>query len=149
MTIMGVSKFLRFFRSVAGLDVDKDDLKRYNEFVQRKIDDLLIRGRAVAKANDRDILEPWDLPITKGLQVCINEFKKSDEEIEVEPILERITDFPQLGVGYSDELRDQLPFIAGGLSIALARTFTIIDPAQKQPHTVDWERSFRLFDLLI
>lgn len=149
MSLMGVSKFERFFRAVAGVDVDKDDLKRYNEFVQHKIYDFLLRGQAVAKANIRDIIEPWDLPITKGLQVSINEFKKMNEEIELLPILERLAGFPQLEIGYSQEIRDRLPMIAGGLSVALARTFTIIDPAAKKPHATDWEQSFRLFDLLL
>ena len=39
--------------------------------------------------------------------------------------------------------------IAGGLSVALARTFKIIDPALKTPHTVQWERSFEIFHLLL
>ena len=34
----------------AGLDVDKEDLKRYADFINRKVHDLLIRGAAVAKA---------------------------------------------------------------------------------------------------
>ncbi|MGZ3297268.1 MAG: DUF1931 family protein, partial [Xanthobacteraceae bacterium] len=41
---MGVARFERFFRAAAGLDVDKEDLKRYADFVNRKIYDLLIRG---------------------------------------------------------------------------------------------------------
>jgi hypothetical protein len=64
---MNVAKFERFFRAAAGLDVDKSDLRRYNDFVTQKTYDLLIRGKAVAKANGRDIIQPFDLPITKGL----------------------------------------------------------------------------------
>jgi hypothetical protein len=30
MGVMGIPRFERFFRSVAELDVDKDDLKRFN-----------------------------------------------------------------------------------------------------------------------
>ena len=44
MVVVAVSKFERFFRSVAGLDVDKDDLKRHGDFVNRKLVDLLVRG---------------------------------------------------------------------------------------------------------
>jgi hypothetical protein len=73
-TVTGVAKFERFFRAVAGLDVDKDDLRRHDEFVNRKLVDLLIRGQAVAKANLRDVIEPFDLPIPKGLQERIHEF---------------------------------------------------------------------------
>ena len=57
--------------------------------VKRK-PDLLIRGKAVAKANRRDIIEPFDLPITKGLQERIHEFKDIDEEIELKPILDSV-----------------------------------------------------------
>lgn len=68
MPVMAISKFERFFRTAAGLDVDKDDLKRYDDFVGGEIHDLLVIGVATAKANLRDIAEPHDLPITKGLQ---------------------------------------------------------------------------------
>ena len=67
-TVVGVTQFERFFRTAAGLDVDKADLKRYSDFLNRKIYDLLIRGEAAAKANRRDVIEPFDLPITKGLR---------------------------------------------------------------------------------
>jgi hypothetical protein len=74
---MGVAKFERFFRAAAGLDVDKADLKRYSDFVNHQIYDLLLRGQAAAKANDRLIIEPFDLPITKGLQERVHEFRSS------------------------------------------------------------------------
>src|ERR1700757_5532835 len=86
--VMGVSRFERFFRAAASLDVHKEDLKRYSDFVNHKVYDLLIRGEATAKANDRDLIEPIDLPITKGLQENIHLFKELDENIELKPILD-------------------------------------------------------------
>jgi Domain of unknown function (DUF1931) len=44
------------------------DLKRFGDFANHKVYDLLIRGVAAAKANGRHIIAPLDLPITKGLQ---------------------------------------------------------------------------------
>ena len=88
MAVMGVSRFERFFRAAAGLDVDKNDLRRYYEFIDAKLYDLLLIGQARAEANGRDIIEPPDLPITKGLQESIHQFRELNEEIEVEPILE-------------------------------------------------------------
>jgi hypothetical protein len=38
--VMSVAKFERFFRIAAGLDVDKQDLKRYSDFINHKIYDL-------------------------------------------------------------------------------------------------------------
>ena len=76
MTVIGVSRFERFFRAAASLDVDKNDLKRYSDFVDGKLYDLLLVAQAAAKANDRDIVELWDLPITKGLQESIHRFRR-------------------------------------------------------------------------
>jgi hypothetical protein len=149
MRVMGLSAFERFFRAAAGLDVDKDDLKRYSDFIHEKIHDLLIRGEANAKANVRDVIEPWDLPITKGLQERIHEFEKLDEDIEIEPILERLATWPQLTAELSQDTTSELPAIAGGLSVALARSFTIIDAKLANPATEHWERAIRLFDLLV
>jgi hypothetical protein len=75
--VMSVAKFERFFRIAAGLDVDKQDLKLYSDFINRKVYDLLLRAEAVAKANGRAVIQPFDLPITKGLQQSIAEPKIS------------------------------------------------------------------------
>jgi hypothetical protein len=149
MPVMAVPKFERFFRAAAGLDVDKDDLKRYSDFVHEKIHDLLVRGEANAKANLRDVIEPWDLPITKGLQERIHEFEKLDEDIELEPILERLATWPQLSAELSEDTTSQLPAVAGGLSVALARAFTIIDTKLVNPATEHWERAILLFDVVL
>src|ERR1700759_1231592 len=90
MPTSAVAKFKRFFRVAAGLDVDKSDLNRYRDFVNQKIYDLLLRGQAAAKANARSVIEPFDLPITKGLQERIHQFKDIDLEIELQPILDHL-----------------------------------------------------------
>jgi hypothetical protein len=149
MAVMGVVKFERFFRVAAGLDVDKADLKRFNEFVNKKLYDLLVRGEAVAKANGRDIIQPHDLPITKGLQESINDFKGIDEEIELQPILDELTRRPPLDLDYAVETEARFAGIVGGIGVALARSFEIIEPDLKNPMTEHWERSYRIFDLLL
>jgi Domain of unknown function (DUF1931) len=149
MSAMSIAKFERFFRVTAGMDVDKSDLKRYSDFVNQKIYDLLLRGQATAKANGRDIIEPFDVPITKGLQERIHDFRTIDEEIELEPILDYLTRRSPLDLTYSEGTEAQLSDIVGGLSVALARTFKIIDPDLKNPQTKQWERAFSIFDLLL
>jgi len=149
MPVMGVSKFERFFRVAASLDVDKNDLKRYNEFLDTKIYDLFLIGQATANANGRDIVEPSDLPITKGLQESIHEFRRLDEEIELGPLLEVLAILPPLEAVISETTRSKLPDIAGGLSVALARTFKILEPGLKNPQTEHWERVFRIFGQLL
>jgi hypothetical protein len=149
MPVTAVSTFERFFRAAASLDVDKDDLKRYQDFIHQKIGDLLIRGEANAKANIRDIIEPWDLPITKGLQERVHEFRKLDGDIELEPVLDRVATWPPMELELSEETRTLLPEIAGGLSVALARLFTVLDTKLRNPATEHWERAFQAFDLLL
>ena len=149
MAVMGVSRFERLFRAAAGLDVDKDDLKRYSDFVNKKLYDLLLVGQAAASANGRDVIEPWDLPITRGLEESIDEFRGLEEELELRPILVQLAALPPLRLDYSAETEGRFPEIVGGLSLALARTFRLLDPEVQNPRSEHWERAFRVFDLLL
>ena len=126
--VIGLARFERFFRVAAGLQVDKEDLRRYQEFINHKIHDLLLRGEAAAKANGRDIIKPFDLPITMGLQESMHAFRDLDEDVELDPILERVLWEPPLDLAIGTDTEERLPAIAGGLSVAMARTFKILDP---------------------
>jgi hypothetical protein len=149
MPVIGVSKFQRFFRVAAGLNVDKDDLKRYSDFIDQKIDDLLVVAQASAKANNRDIINPSDLPITKGLQRNIQDFDDIDTEVQLDPILEQLAGRVPPNLTLAVETEARLPTIVGGLSVALARTFRIVDPDQENPQAKQWQRAFEIFDQLL
>lgn len=149
MPVMGAARFERFFRVAASLDVDKSDLKRYDEFLDRKIYDLFVVAKATAKANGRDVIEPRDLPITKGLQERMHEFRKMDEDLEVVPLLEQLLTRPPLGIAISEDTEARLPAIAGGLSVALAQAFKIIEPRVKHPGSAEWDQVLRMFELLL
>ena len=149
MPVMGFAKFERFFRAAGSVDVDRDDVKRYLDFVNEAIYDLLLMGQATAKANARDLIEPWDLPITKGLQESIHRFERIDEEIELGPILESLVARPPLDYALSDATQARLPELFGGISVALARTFKLVDADMKAVHSQEWERAFSIFRLLI
>jgi hypothetical protein len=103
----------------------------------------------VAKANGRDVIEPGDLPITKGLQERMHEFLKMDDDLEVVPLLEQLLSRPSLGIAISEETEARLPAVAGGLSVALAQAFKIIDPRVKNPGSAEWDQVFRMFELLL
>jgi hypothetical protein len=65
--------FVRLFRSAASIDIDKNDVRRFRDFVDEQIDDLAIAGRNSAKWNARDVISPQDLPITKAFRnECVN-----------------------------------------------------------------------------
>jgi hypothetical protein len=116
-----VTKFMRFFRIVAGLDVDKQDLKRYSDFINRKVHDVLLCGEEYARVNGRDIIRPFDLPITKGLQQCIRAFDEIDQKVELAPILDHLTARPPLGLNYSEEMEHGLARVARPTGPRLAR----------------------------
>jgi Domain of unknown function (DUF1931) len=149
MKAMNVATFERFFRVAADLDVDKDDLKRYSEFIFDKTYDMLIIARDHANENGRDVIRPGDLPITKGLQERMNEFRKINEELQVQPFLDTIVARPQLDVTIGEDTEARLPKAAGGISVGLARSFKIIDTKLVNPSSEHWERAFQLFDLLL
>ena len=146
---MAVPRFERLFRRAAGIDVDKMDLRRYSDFVNRKLYDLLVIGEEAARLNGRKAIEPFHLPIGKGLQDCIRQFEALDEELELDPILDQLAARPPLDLPYGEEMEALFPVIVGGLSVALARSFKVIDPELKNPSTEHWQRSFQIFDLLL
>jgi Domain of unknown function (DUF1931) len=149
MPVMSFVKFEQFFRAAGGVRVDRDDVKRYLDFVNDALYDLLLMGQGAAKANARDIIEPWDLPITRGLQESIHAYERLEEQLELRAILEDLAARPPLDVALSEETENRLPLIFGGVSTALARTFKLVDAELKAVHTREWERTFSLFRLLI
>jgi Domain of unknown function (DUF1931) len=79
----------------------------------------------------------------------IHDFQGLDEDIELQPILDRLAVRPPLDLALGEDTEARLPTIVGGLSVALARTFRIIEPELKNPRTEHWERVFRVFHLLL
>lgn len=147
--LMGVAKFERLFREAAGIDVDKSDLRRLTEFVNQKVHDLLVMGEGAAKFNGRDVVRPRDLPLTKGLQESVHEFRKLDVGLELKPILEQLATLPMLDLSYDDEVEAMLPELVGGLTVALAATFRTLDPDVKNPESRHWSQACEIFDRLL
>jgi hypothetical protein len=149
LDVKGIPQLERLFRLAAELDVDKSDLQRYTDFVHQKLYDFLIRAEATASANGRDVIQPQDLPITKGLEERMDEFKRMNAEIGLDPILEYLATRPPLDLACSDETEAVLPRIVGGISVGLARTLKVINPDLKNPQTKHWEQATRIFTLLL
>jgi hypothetical protein len=147
--VMAVKQFERLFREAASLDIDKSDVKRLEDFVNRRLHDLLLLGEAAAKANGRDVIEIHDLPITKGLQQQIHEFRKLDEEIALAGILEQLAKLPPLSLAYSEALEQKLPELAGAITMSLARVFKAVFPTLKNPGSAEWEQVEQIYEILL
>ena len=144
----GIPVFERFFRSVARIKIDKNDVRRFREFVDEQIDDIAIAGRNSAKWNGRDVIAAQDLPITKGIQERMREFDKLEEAEEIRELLRQVVRQPPGDVMFAEDTEQLLPELFGGLSIALARSFRVVDPTVSNPSTVHWNRVFTLFRLV-
>jgi hypothetical protein len=86
----------KFLRRSAGIDIDKSDMKRLNDLIGSKLNDLLVIGVRNAGYNDRDVVMEPDLPLTKGFVERRQEFRQWDEEIGLKPILEHLATYPSL-----------------------------------------------------
>jgi hypothetical protein len=144
----GVPVFERFFRVIASIQIDRSDVRRFRDFVDQQIDDMAISGRNSARWNGRDVIAPQDLPITRGLQERMREFDKLEEAEEIRELLRQDVRRPPAEVTFAEETEQLLPEVFGGLSVALARSFRVIDPTLANPGTAHWERAFEMFRLV-
>jgi hypothetical protein len=139
----------RFLRRSAGIDIDKSDMKRLNDLIGSKLNDLLVIGVRNASYNDRDIVMEPDLPLTKGFLERRQEFRQFDEQIGLKPILDHLATYPPLERALSADVEAMLPELAGTLAMLAGRTIKILDPAVKNPSAILWERVRTVMELLL
>ena len=135
MAVMGFHKLKELFHKGASLDIKKGHAKDITDIVEEKLYDLLLMGQKSAKYNGREVIWKYDLPITKGLEETINEFKKLEHELELQEILDNLATYPPL-FELEIELEKSLPEIVGGLTLVLAK---IIKKLEKEHNTVNHE----------
>jgi hypothetical protein len=143
----GTPEVQRFFRAAGSIGVDKADVDRFRTFVDGKVDDLAIAGRDTARWNGRDVIAPQDLPITRGLQEQMRQFGRLDEAEDIREWLRGTLRRPPDDVTFGEETEGVLTEVFGGISVALARSFRIVDPEVRNPSTRDWDRVLDLFRL--
>ncbi len=147
--VMGVAKVEALFRRSAGLDLDdKNKVAFCLDVVESKLHDLLLAGEEVALYNGREVLVMWDLPLTRGLRQTMKEFETLQEEVPVEDVMRFVASLPPLRVAYDPELEQELPKVAGGLMVALAK-MTRLFSADRLPSWEDLERAKRALDLTL
>jgi hypothetical protein len=94
------------------------------------------------------VIEPQDLPITKGVQERMREFDKLEEAEEIRELLRQVVRQPPSDVTFAEDTDQLLPELFGGLSVALARSFVVLDATISNPSTEHWDRVFTLFRLV-
>src|SRR5258705_3005891 len=141
--VQGIHQIEHFFRAAASLEIDKEDIRRYYDFVDKKIVDLLLVAQHTAKANGRVAVEIRDLPIAKGLQESIQAFRVLDTDVGLERILESAIPEPRSDLPFSPEVERRLPEIAGGLNFVVGGRFKFIGAKTKQPPPPERGRAFQ------
>jgi uncharacterized protein DUF1931 len=139
----------KLLRRSAGIDIDKSDMKRLNDLIGTKLNDLLVIGVRNASYNDRDIVMEPDLPLTKGFLDRRQEFRKFDEAMNLQPILKHLATYPPLERALSADVEAMLPELAGTLAMLAGRTMKVLDPAVRNPDDMLWERALILMELLL
>jgi len=139
----------KLLRRSAGIDIDKSDMKRLNDLIGTKLNDLLVIGVRNASYNDRDIVMEPDLPLTKGFLERRQEFRKFDEAMNLQPILKHLATYPPLERALSADVEAMLPELAGTLAMLAGRTMKVLDPAVRNPDDMLWERVLILMELLL
>ena len=148
MAVVGYTKLEKLFKSIASLELKKGHAKDITDIVEEKLVDLLIAGERNANINGRDIINEGDLPITKGLQETIIEFRKLEEEIEIDDILKFLTTIPPLKYPLSVELEGKLSEIVGAILVVIAKVLKEVENNKLIDHK-SIEKTKRIMDLTL
>ncbi len=149
MEIVGAARFQELLHRTAGLKVDKEDLRRLQELVGQKLNDLLVAAARNATANGRDVISEIDLPLTLGLQESLRQFQALGEEVELHPILEKLATYPPLPYPLSVELERLLPDLVGALILVVGRAIKAIDPEVVNPTTEHFDKAAKVLSLTL
>lgn len=144
-----VEGFERFFRLVANVKVEPHDAARYHQFVTRKLQEMLEHAQAVSRANDRTRIRVCDLAIPSGLQQSMDVYRSLEPLLALDSTLRVVEVQTVHGVDCPLEIEQLLPVIAGGLAIALGRSFRIVEARLQHAYRMHWDTAFELMELVL
>jgi len=149
MAVVGSTKLEALFRKVASLDIHKNHTKEITDIAEKKLHDLLLAAERNANINGRDVIWESDLPITKGLQESIIEFKKFDEDLNIDDILEFLAKIPPLKYPLVADLENKILEITGAILIVLAKVMKEIDTESRAVSQELIDKSSKILDLTL
>jgi hypothetical protein len=149
MSVIGFTKLEALMRKAASLDIKKNQAKEITDIAEAKLVDMLIAAERNASLNGRDIITEGDMPITKGLQETIIEFKKLEEVIEVKDVLDYLATIPPLKYPLAADLEAKLPEIYGALLVVFGRVAKIVDDNDRALDAKTIEKTKEIMDLTL
>ena len=146
--VVGFKKLEAVFRKAAGIDLDKSKADEIIDIVEKKFHDMLLVAVEKAGYNGRDIIMEPDMPVTKGFEESLRQFKELEEEVELQDVLQFLEQIPPLKYPISAELEAKLPEYIGVLMLIIARVLKEIGAGRK-PSKEDIEKTSRILDLTL
>ncbi|NPA11141.1 MAG: DUF1931 family protein [Epsilonproteobacteria bacterium] len=146
--VVGFKKIEAVFRKAAGIDLDKSKADEIVDIIEKKFHDLLLVAVEKAGYNGRDVIQEPDMPITKGFEESLREFKTLEEEVEIDDVLKFLEQIPPLKYPVSAELEAKLPEYIGALMLIVAKVLKEVG-AERKPSKEDIEKTGRILDLTL
>ena len=147
MPVVGGKKLEAIFRKAAGLDLDHSKAKNITDIAEQKLYDLLLIAERNANLNGREVIWEADVPLTKGFLESMQRFKKLEEEIQVQDVLNFLATMPPLKYPLEIELENKLPEIVGALLFIIANLIKEISPGTRKPSEEDIEKARQVLNL--
>ena len=147
MAVVGAAKLEALMRKAASLDLEKNKVKEITDIVEAKLYDLLLIGERNASYNSRDVIWESDVPLTKGFLESMQQFRKLEEELPVEDVLNFLATMPPLKYPLEAELEKRLPEIVGTLIYIIAKLIKDMSPGTRKPSSEDIEKEKKILDL--
>jgi len=146
--VVGFKKLEAVFRKAAGIDLDKSKADEIIDIIEKKFHDMLLVAVEKAGYNGRDVIMEPDMPVTKGFEESLRQFKELEEEVDIQDVLQFLEQIPPLKYPISAELEAKLPEYIGALMLIIARVLKELG-AQRKPSKEDIERTGRILDLTL
>ncbi len=146
--VVGFKKLEAVFRKAAGIDLDKSKADRIIDIVEKKFNDMLIVAVEKAGYNGRDIIMEPDMPVTKGFEESMRQFRELEEVVDLQDVLKFLEQIPPLKYPISADLEEKLPEYIGALMLIIAKVLKEIGAGRK-PSSEDIDRTERILDLTL
>jgi len=149
MAILGFKKLEELFRTFGSLDIKKGHAKALTDIIEQKLVDLMIAGERNAKMHNMDVITEENLPITKGLQEAMIEFRALEDEVDAQDVLNYLATVTPLKYPLSVELEAKLPELTGTILLVLARLMRAINQGKREVSHELIAESKEVLDLLL
>jgi len=151
--IVGYTRLESLYRRFLGLDLDKSKAEMIIEVSSKKLEDLFRVGLERAYIRGSDVVEYYDLPITKGLQETIEWYRRereklNDPRLELGPIVDYLAG-RIMGLVIGETVRENLQDLTAAILLLIGLVIKLVDPGTRKPSKEAIERASRILDLTL